>query len=150
MQKSSKGVTILKPILTEKVTSFYNSNKISQVVPHKNATVLVKNSDGTKERVCLRILEKTIEATYHSFCNENPKCSIKLRKFEELCPRNIRLRNMAQRAVRCYTIHVNVDYLRKAAIRYCQIIGKDSTPISCNEKLCDNIFREEPNIKCYH
>ena len=137
-------------ILTKKVISFYNKDKMSQVVPWKNATVLVKNSDVTKERVCLRILEKTIEATYHSFCNENPKFSIKLRKFEELCPRNIRLRNMAQRAVRCYTIHVNVDYLRKAAIRYCQIIGKDSTPISCNEKLCDNIFREEPNIKCYH
>ena len=84
---------------------------MSEVVPCKNAAVLVKNSDVTKERVCLRILEKTIEATYHSFCNENPKCSIKLRKFEELCPRNIRLRNMAQRAVRCYTIHVNVDYL---------------------------------------
>ena len=150
MQKSSKGVTILKPILTEKVTSFYNSNKISQVVPHKNATVLVKNSDGTKERVCLRILEKTIEATYHSFCNENPECSIKLRKFGELRPRNVRMRKMAQRTVVCCTIHVNVDYLPKTAIRYCQIIGQDSTTISCNEKLCDNILCEEPNLKCYH
>ena len=127
-----------------------SSDKISRVVPHKNATVLVKNSDGTKERVHLRILEKTIEATYHSFCNENPECSIKLRKFGELCPQNVRLRKMAQSAVCCCTIHVNVDYLRKAAIRYCQIIGQGSTTISCNEKLCDNILCEEPNIKCYH
>ena len=114
----------MKPILTEKVTSFYNSNKISQVVPHKNATVLVKNSDGTKERVCLRILEKTIEATYHSFCNENPECSIKVGKFGELCPRNVRLRKIAQRAVCCCTIHVNVDYLWKTAVRYSQIIER--------------------------
>ena len=127
-----------------------SSDKISRVVPHKNATVLVKNSDGTKEHVCLRILEKTIEATYHSFCNENPECSIKLKKFGELRPRNIRLRKMAQRAVFCCTIHVNVDHLRKAAIRYCQIIGQDSKTISCNEKLCDNILCEEPKIKCYH
>ena len=85
---------------------------MSEVVPCKNAAVLVKNSDVTKERVCLRILEKTIEATYHSFCNENPECSIKLRKFGELCLRNVRLRKMAQRAVCCCTIqHVNVDYL---------------------------------------
>ena len=140
----------IDPILTEKVVSFYNNDKIYRVVPNKNATVLDKNSDGTKERVCLRILEKTIEATYHSFCNENPECSIKLRKFGELRPRNVRLRKMAQRAVCCCTIHVNVDYLRKAAIRYCQIIGQDSTTISCNEKLCDNILCEESNIKCYH
>ena len=93
----------IDPILTEKVITFYNNDLISQVVPHKNATVMVKNSDGTKERVCLRILEKTIEATYHSFCNENPECSIKLRKFGELCPWNIRLRKMAQRAVCCCT-----------------------------------------------
>ena len=93
----------IDPILTEKVTSFYNNDKIYRVVPNKNATVLDKNSDGTKERVCLRILEKTIEATYHSFCNENPECSIKLRKFGELCPWNIRLRKMAQRAVCCCT-----------------------------------------------
>ena len=138
------------PILTEKVINFYNNYKISQVVPHKNATVLVKNSNETKERVCLRILEKIIEATYHSVCNENPECSFKLRKFGELCPQNIRLRKMAQRAVCCCTIHVNVDYLRKAAIRYCQIIGQDSTTISCNEKLCDNILCEELNIKFYH
>ena len=88
--------------------------------------------------------------SYHSFCNENPECSIKLRKFGELRPWNIRLRKMAQRAVCCCTIHVNVDYLRKAAIRYCQIIGQDSTTISCNEKLCDNILCEELNIKFYH
>ena len=112
--------------------------------------MLVKNSDGTKEHVCLRILEKIIEAAYYSFCNENPECSIKLRKFGELRPWNIRLRKMAQRAVCCCTIHVNVDYLRKAAIRYCQIIGQGSTTISCNEKLCDNILCEEPNIKYYH
>ena len=112
--------------------------------------MLVKNSDESKESVCLRIFEKTIEATYHSFCNENPECSIKLRKFGELCPQNVRLRKMAQRAVCCCTIHVNVDYLRKAAIRYCQIIGQDSTTISCNEKLCDNILCEEPNINSYH
>ena len=68
------------------------------------------------------------------------------RKFGELHPRNIRLRNMARRAVCCCTIHVNVDYLRKAAIRYCQIIEQDSTTISCNEKLCDNILFEEPSI----
>ena len=138
------------PILTEKVINFYNNYKISRVVPHKNATVLVKNSNETKERVCLRILEKIIEATYHSVCNENPECSFKLRKFGELCPQNIGLRKMAQRAVCCCTIHVNVDYLRKAAIRYCQIIGQDSTTISCNEKLCDNILCEEPNINSYH
>ena len=138
------------PILTETVINFYNNYKISRVVPHKNATVLVKNSNETKERVCLRILEKIIEATYHSVCNENPECSFKLRKFGELCPQNIRLRKMAQRAVCCCTIHVNVDYLRKAAIRYCQIIGQDSTTISCNEKLCDNILCEELNIKFYH
>ena len=66
----------IDPILTAKVISFYNNNKISRVVPHKNLTVLVKNSDGTKECVCVRILEKTIEGTYHSFCNENPECSI--------------------------------------------------------------------------
>ena len=60
------------PILTKKVISFYNNDKISRVVPHTNAAVLVKNSDGTKERGCLRILEKTIEATYHYFCNEKP------------------------------------------------------------------------------
>ena len=41
----------IDPILTEKVISFYNNDKIYQVVPHKNATVLVKNKDGTKERV---------------------------------------------------------------------------------------------------
>ena len=139
-----------EPILTKKVIRFYNNDKISLVGPHKNATVLVKNSDGTKERVCSRILEKTIETTYHSFCNENPECSIKLRKFGELRPQNVRLRKMAQRAVCCCTIHVNVDYLRKAAIRYCQIIGQGSTTISCNEKLCDNILCEESNIKCYH
>ena len=139
----------IDPILTEKVISFYNNNKISRVVPH-NATVLIKNSDGTKERVCLRIPKKTIEATYHSFCNENPECSIKLTKFGELRPRNAKLRKMAQRALCCCTIHVNVDYLRKAAIRYCQIIGQGSTTISCNEKLCDNILCEEPNINCYH
>ena len=63
---------------------------------------------------------------------------------------NIRLRKMAQRAVCCCTTHVNVDYLQKAAIRYCQIIGQDPTTISCNEKLCDEILCEEPNIKCYH
>ena len=74
----------------------------------------------------------------------------KLRKFGELRPRNVRLRKMAQIAVCCCTIHVNVDYLRKAAIRYCQIIGQNSTTISCNEKLCDNILCEEPNIKYYH
>ena len=111
----------IDPILTEKVISFYN-NKIS---PHKNATVLAKNSDGTIECVCFRILEKTIETTYHSFCNENPECSIKPRKFGELHQQNVRLRKMAQRAVCCCTIHVNVDYLRQAAIRYCQIIGQD-------------------------
>ena len=66
----------IDPILTAKVISFYNNNKISRVVPQKNATVLVKKSDGTKECVCVRILEKTIEGTYHSFCNENPECSI--------------------------------------------------------------------------
>ena len=100
----------IDPILTEKVKSFYNNDKISQVLPHKNATVLVKTV-------------------------------MKL---------NVRLRKMAQRAVCCCTIHVNFDYLRKAAIRYCQIIGQDTTTISCNEKLCDNILCEEPNIKCYH
>ena len=140
----------IDPILTEKVITFYNNNKISRVVPHKNAILLIKNSDGTKERICSRILDKTIEATYHSFCNENPECSIKLRKFGELRPRNVRMRKMAQRTVVCCTIHVNVDYLPKAAIRYCQIIGQDSTTISCNEKLCDNILCEEPNLKCYH
>ena len=61
---------------------------------------LVKYSDGTKECICLRILEKT-EATYHSFCNKNPESSIKLRKFGELLPRNVRLRKMAQKAVCC-------------------------------------------------
>ena len=137
------------PLTTQRI-SFYSNDKISRVVPHKNATVLVKNSDETKECVCLRILEKTIEATYHSFCNENPKYIIKLIKFGELRPRNLRLRKMAQRAVCCCTIHMNVGYLRKAAIRYCQIIGQDSTTISCNEKLCDNILCEEANIKCYH
>ena len=110
----------IEPILSEKVIRFYNNNKISLVGPHKNATVLVKNSDGTKERVCSRILEKTIETTYHSFCNENPECSIKLRKFGKLRPWNVTLTKL------------------------------DSVTISCNEKLCDNILREESNIKCYH
>ena len=57
---------------------------------------------------------------------------------------------MAQRALCCCTTHVNVDYLQKAAIRYCQIIGQDPTTISCNEKLCDDILCEEANMKCYH
>ena len=42
----------------------------------------------------MRILEKTTEATYHSICNENPECSIKLRKFGELHPWNVRLKKM--------------------------------------------------------
>ena len=112
--------------------------------------MLVKNSDATKECVCLRIIEKTIDATYHYFCNENPECSINLRKVGELRPQNVRLRKMAQRAVCCCNIHVNVDYLQKAAIRCCQIIEQDSTTISYNEKLCGNILCEEPNMKCYN
>ena len=48
----------IDPILTEKVIRFYNNNKISRVVPHKNAPMLVKNSDGTKEHVCLEFLRK--------------------------------------------------------------------------------------------
>ena len=99
----------------------------------------------TKERVCLRILEKTIEAKYHSFCNENPECSIKLRKFGELHLRNVRLRKMAQRAVCCCTIHVNVDYFRKAAKRYCQSIGQSP----CKAKSLTWLKNLKCSSKCY-
>ena len=135
----------IDPILTEKVISFYNNGKMSRVVSHENAAVLVKNSDRTKERVCLRILEKTIEAKYHSFCNENPECSIKLRKFGELHLRNVRLRKMAQRAVCCCTIHVNVDYFRKAAKRYCQSIGQSP----CKAKSLTWLKNLKCSSKCY-
>lgn len=105
IQKSNN----IDQLVAKKAVVFYNSDKVSRVVPHKNATILVKNSDGFKERVCLRILEKTVESTYNSFCNQNPECIINLRKFGELRPRNVRLRKMAKRSVCCCTVHVNID-----------------------------------------
>ena len=92
----------IDPILTEKVISFYNNDKIYWVVPNKNATVLDKNSDGTKECVCLRILEKRTEATILSVMKIQ-NVQLNWENLENFCPWNVRLRKMAQRAACCCT-----------------------------------------------
>ena len=74
----------------------FKRNDISRVVPHKNATILIKNDDDVQERVCLRILEKTLENVFEMFCKDNPNEKIKQRTFEQLRPKNVRLRRTAK------------------------------------------------------
>ena len=131
------------------VLDFYNRDDISRVVPHKNATVLVRKLDGTTQRECIRILEKPLDKLYSMFCVENPECKIKIRKFEILRPKNVRHRNAAKRMVCCCTIHTNVEYLRQAAIRYCNISDIDHTIFKSNEKLCSSYICPEASISCY-
>ena len=61
----------LKNEIIQLVHRFYNRDDISRVVPHKNATVLVSTPDGEKQRVCLRVMEKTLEGAYKIFCAEH-------------------------------------------------------------------------------
>ena len=126
--------------LFKRIKEFYNRDDISRVVPHKNATILIKNDDGVQERVCLRILEKTLEKVFEMFCEDNPNEKIKQRTFEQLRPKNVRLRRTAKRMVCCCTIHTNINYLRQAAIRYCNISNNSQTIINAlgtNETLCN-------------
>ena len=124
----------------QRIKEFYNRDDISRVVPHKNATILIKNDDGVQERVCLRILEKTLEKVFEMFCKDNPNEKIKQQTFEQLQPKNVRLRRTAKQMVWCCTIHTNINYLRQAAIRYCNISNNSQTIINAlgtNENLCN-------------
>ena len=135
---------------SDKVNKFYNRDDISRVVPHKNATILVRNKiTNQKERVCVRILEKTLNNCFTTFLQENPNIKISRRKFESLRPKNVRLRKYATRMVCCCTLHTNVDYARQAVLR----LGKyndnfDSSCFESNELLCEHFICSNNDIEC--
>ena len=99
---------------------FYKKDIVSRVVPHKIAVFLIKRN-GRKERVCVRILEKSLHYFYSLFCQEYASVlKIIQQKFETLRTKNTKLRSTAKRLV-CCIIHKNIDYLRQASIRYSKI-----------------------------
>ena len=72
---------------------------------NKNATILTKNDDGIQERGCLRILEKTYDKAFGISCKDNPNDKKKQQTFEQLQPKNVRLRTAAKRMVCSCKIH---------------------------------------------
>ena len=88
---------------------------------------------------------------FEIFCKDNPNDKIKQWTFEQLWPKNVRLRRAANRMVCCCTIHSNINYLREAAIWYCNISNNSQSIVkvlSTNEDLCNYHLCPSATIAC--
>ena len=101
----SRNKTVITDVTKTLVINFYNS--AVHECPYKNSTVLVEG-----QRQPVKFLEKTLSEYFHIFKQENPTVKMGHTSFENLRPKNIKLKSQAQRQVCCCIKHVNIDYLR--------------------------------------
>ena len=128
------------------VINFYNSVTLECLC--KKSTVLVKG-----QRQPVKFLEKTISKYFHIFKQENPTLKMEHTCFENLQPKNIKLKSQAQCQVCCCIQHVNIDYLCTKLNELLQINNQPIIPdneilvskaicrsddITCIEQLCKN------------
>ena len=78
---------------------------------------------------------------------DNEEVKLSQRCFEQLRPKNIRLRRYAQRLQCCCTYHTNVDYLRKSLNKLHVNNGKP-IPFSCNEVLVSSSLCNPMSTLC--
>lgn len=132
---------------TKKILDFYNKDDVSRQLPYKNLTRKIKDHTGVYHRVPVRVMEITLRNAYLSFKRENDDVKISQRAFEQLRPKNIRLRRFAQRLQCCCTYHTNVDYLRKSLNRVFINNGK-AIPFPSNEILVSSSLCNPMTTKC--
>ena len=101
----SRNKTVITDETKTLVINFYNS--VTCECPYKKSTVL---AEGQRQPV--KFLENTLSEYFHIFKQKNPTVKIGDTSFENLRPKNIKLKSQAQHQVCCCIQHVNIDYLR--------------------------------------
>ena len=142
----SRNKTVITDETKTLVINFYNS--VARECPYKKSTVLVE-----EQRQPVKFLEKTLSEYFYIFKQENPTVKMGHASFENLRPKNIKLKSQAQRQVCCCIQHVNIDYLRTKLNELLRInnqliildneilVSKTvcrSDDITCIERLCKN------------
>ena len=142
----SRNKTVITDVTKTLVINFYNS--VARECPYKKSTVLVEG-----QRQPVKFLEKTLSEYFYIFKQENPTVKMGHASFENLRPKNIKLKSQAQRQVCCCIQHVNIDYLRTKLNELLRInnqliildneilVSKTvcrSDDITCIERLCKN------------
>ena len=93
-----------------------------------------------------KFLEKTLTRYCQQFKLENLAVIIGQTSFENLIPKNVKLKFQAQRQVCCCTQHINIDYVRTKLNELLCINGQ--LVISDNETLVSRTSRKSDNINC--
>ena len=105
------------------------------------------------QRQPVKFLEKTLSEYFHIFKQEIATVKMGHTSFENLQPKNIKLKSQARRQVCCCIQHVNIDYLRTKLNELLRINNQPIIPdneilvsktvcgsddITCIERLCKN------------
>ena len=132
---------------TKKVLEFYNRDDISRQLPYKNLTCNDKDHLGVYHRVLMLVMEVTLRNAFKSFKKDHASIKISQLTFEQLRPKQIRLRRYNQRLECCCTYHTNVDYIRKACNNLFVKNGRE-IPFPDNETLVSSVLCSPNSIKC--
>ena len=145
MSRSCNKTVITAEIKTF-VINFYNS--VACECPYKKSAALVEG-----QRQPFKFFEKTLSEYFHTFKQENPTVKIGHTSFENLQPKNIKLKSQAQHQVCCCIQHVNIDYLHTKLNELSQMNNQPIIPdneilvsktvcrsddITCIKQLCKN------------
>ena len=131
----------------KQVCEFYSRDNVSHQLPYKNLTRRVKDHLGVYHRVPVRVMEITLKKAYDTFKFQHPTKKISQRKFEMLCPKNIRLHIAAQRLQGCCTYHTNMDYVCKACAHLFLVNGRENL-FQTNDKLIEAVMCNSKSLLC--
>ena len=90
----------------------------------------------------------TLTKAYYMYKKETPNHTLCQRKFEVLCPKNIKTQKFAQRMVCCCTIHTNFDYIRNSLKRVVQVNGAEHNVFNSNEELVNFTLCKSATMQC--
>lgn len=81
------GSNTMDPDTVKLIKEFYRSERISYVLPGKSDSVSVRNENGEKKHVQIKLTLMNLNEAYEEFKETHPDVKIRFLKFSEVRPK---------------------------------------------------------------
>lgn len=127
-------------VVVNAVKDFYSDDMTARIYADTRKYKIVKNADGTKQKVQKRLLLLNLKDAHSLFKRKYPEISISLSKFCNLRPSHIETVSEKDHSVCCCPYHENFSYMMQAIGCRGSNVDDFLEDFACNTENADCMF----------